>query len=281
MKVLVTGATGFLGKYVIEYLLSKDIYIIATGLEKCDDFITSSKKLAYIQYDINSSVNENTYKLFHSPDIMLHMAWEGLSDYKSSALVEKTLVAHSAFLRNIIDKGLKNLAVTGTCLEYGLKEGCLNEETPTEPVTNYGIAKDTLRKFLQQLKVQYRFNFNWLRLFYMYGQGQHPKSLIPQLEQAILNKQPSFDMSKGDQQRDYLPVEKVAEYIVDIALKQKDFGVVNCCSGKPVTVKSFAEEYLSKKNAKIQLNLGAHPYPDYEPFAFWGDNSKLKKLLYE
>ena len=119
----------------------------------------------------------------------------------------------------------------------------------------------------------------WVRLFYIYGKGQNPNSLFSQLEKAVANGEPEFNMSKGEQVRDYLPVEKVAENIVRIARQQETTGIVNCCSGEPVTVKSMVEDYLKRNRKTIHLNLGYYPYPDYEPFRFWGDPSKLKTIL--
>ncbi len=83
-------------------------------------------------------------------------------------------------------------------------------------------------------------------------------------------------MSGGEQLRDYLPVEKVAEYIVRTALQNDVTGVINCCSGKPVSVRKLIEDYLEEKKKNIRLNLGYYPYPDYEPMAFWGDIRRLK-----
>jgi dTDP-6-deoxy-L-talose 4-dehydrogenase (NAD+) len=76
-----------------------------------------------------------------------------------------------------------------------------------------------------------------------------------------------------------LSVEKVAEYIVKIALQNKVTGIINCCSGRPVSVKQFVNNYLEEKNAALKLNLGYYPYPDYEPMAFWGNDKKLKKII--
>jgi len=89
-----------------------------------------------------------------------------------------------------------------------------------------------------------------------------------------------FNMSGGEQVRDYLPVEKVAEYIVSIALQKQVTGVINCCSGEPVTIKDLVNDYLALKKQHITLNLGYYPYPDYEPMRFWGDNTKLLAVLY-
>ena len=85
-------------------------------------------------------------------------------------------------------------------------------------------------------------------------------------------------MSGGEQTRDFLPVDKVAEYIVTIAMQTKTTGIINCCSGVPVTVKQLVSNYLKTKNKSIKLNLGYYPYPDFEPMHFWGDNSKLKSI---
>jgi dTDP-6-deoxy-L-talose 4-dehydrogenase (NAD+) len=169
--------------------------------------------------------------------------------------------------------------VTGTCLEYGLHEGVLKEDLPSDPSNPYAIAKNELRKSLESLQKEHSFSFKWVRLFYMYGKGQNPNSLLSQLDKAIENREPSFNMSGGEQVRDYLPVEKVAEYIVKIAFQDKVTGIINCCSGEPITVKQFVADYLQSINKKISLNLGYYPYPDYEPMRFWGDNSKLKTIL--
>ena len=112
----------------------------------------------------------------------------------------------------------------------------------------------------------------------MYGQGQNPNSLFSQLDKALTNGDAVFNMSGGEQVRDYLPVEKMATYIVDIALQNKITGIINCCSGVPVTVKELVETYLKERNKNISLNLGYYPYSDYEPMRFWGDNSKLKSI---
>jgi dTDP-6-deoxy-L-talose 4-dehydrogenase (NAD+) len=88
-----------------------------------------------------------------------------------------------------------------------------------------------------------------------------------------------FNMSGGEQLRDYLPIQTAAEYIVKIALQNKVNGIINCCSGVPIKVKTFVENYLEKNKKKINLNPGYYPYPDYEAMAFWGDDKKLKKII--
>ena len=87
----------------------------------------------------------------------------------------------------MVANGLKDINVIGTCFEYGMQSGSLSENLPSKPVTAYAISKDTLRRFLEELKKNYNFYFKWIRLFYMYGKGQSPKSILPQLDKALDN----------------------------------------------------------------------------------------------
>lgn len=280
MKVLVTGATGFIGNYVVEELLLHNCSVIASSAnQQKAEQAPWFNKVTYIPFDFSSfDPAVNYFHFFYEPDLMIHLAWEGLPNYKSSFHEEINLPRHLALLSNLITNGLNDLTVTGTCFEYGMQEGCLGEDMSTFPTNLYGKAKDTLRKELEQLQTRHPFVFKWARLFYMYGKGQNPNSLLSQLDKALANGEQVFNMSGGEQVRDFLPVEKVAANIVRIALQQKVTGVINCCSGEPVTVKAFVENYLDKQNQKITLNLGFYPYPDYEPMRFWGDITKLKNI---
>ncbi len=279
MKVLVTGATGFIGNYVIEQLLEQGYTVIATStnieLAKQKSWF---EKVIYVPYKIFQP-KENLYEFFKCPDVLIHLAWEGLPNYKELFHIEKNLWDNYSFIKELVVGGLKNITVIGTCFEYGMVEGCLKEDMITNPANPYAIAKDSLRKFLNELKVKHNFNFKWVRLFYMYGEGQSPKSIIPQLQQALKNGDEQFNMSKGDQLRDYLSIEEVARNIYKIALQTNVEGIINCCSGKPIKLQDFIQDYLSKINKSIKLNLGYYPYSDVEPFAFWGDDTKLKSIL--
>jgi dTDP-6-deoxy-L-talose 4-dehydrogenase (NAD+) len=160
-----------------------------------------------------------------------------------------------------------------------MQSGAFMEDLQTKPDNPYGLAKDTLRKYLEQLQTHVDFNLKWIRLFYMYGKGQNPNSILSQLEAALERNDKVFNMSGGEQLRDYLPVEKVAEYIVKISLQDKISGIINCCSGNPISIRKLVENYLIEKNKSIELNLGYYEYPDFEPMAFWGDTNKLNRII--
>jgi len=279
MKVLVTGATGFIGHYVIQELLKKKVEIIATSTNLEKGRMKSWYDLVtYIPCDI-TNFPDDTFQYFREPDLAIHLAWGNLDNFRAMEHIEKHLFHHYSFIKNLVETGLSDITIAGTCLEYGLKDGSLSEELETNPVVSYGIAKDTLRKFLEELKKNNTFDLKWLRLFYMYGAGQHEKSIIPQLEAAIRNKDEVFNMSGGEQLRDYLPVEDLARYIVGISLQKKIFGTINCCSGNPISIRNLLEYRLKELNKNIVLNKGYYNYPDYEPMAFWGDNRKMNKIL--
>lgn len=280
-KILVTGATGFIGNYVIAELLSRRYEVIATSVQQEKAMQMSwYPQVNYIPYDLKLYENkQNLYSFFREPDIMIHLAWEGLPNYKQSFHLDENLPRHYAFLSNLVNNGLKDLLVTGTCFEYGMQEGCLREDMEARPANPYAKAKDELRIKLELLAKEKQIDLKWVRLFYMYGQGQSPNSLFSQLEKALANGDGVFNMSGGEQERDFLPVEQVASNIVTIALQDKVAGIINCCSGKAVAVKEFVQQYLAARQKHIELNLGFYPYTDYEPMRFWGDISKLKTII--
>ncbi|ANH80768.1 epimerase [Niabella ginsenosidivorans] len=278
-KVLVTGATGFIGNYVIQSLLKQEVQIVATSRSIEKKELLHHERITVKPFDLHQQhEKENLFNYFGQPDIIIHLAWEGLPNYRNAFHLEEYLPAHRRFLFNLIRNGARDLTVTGTCFEYGMQEGQLKESLPARPDNAYAKAKNELRIMLEQLQKEENFILKWVRLFYMYGKGQHPKSLISQLDTALEKGDTVFNMSGGAQTRDFMPVEAVAANIVKVALQQKVKGIINIASNQPVTVKQFVLDYLRSKNRKIQLNLGFYPYPDFEPMHFWGDNHKLKSI---
>lgn len=279
MKIAVTGATGFLGRHVLKELAKLDDEVVIAGRKTDGSLAGSNWKHVLLDLD-NYVPDTNYFSRLDQPDLLIHLAWQGLPNYKSLFHFEHNLMMQYGFLKNMVMHGLKNVVVTGTCFEYGMKEGRLSEEMITDPQNPYGLAKDTLRKCMTELQKKCHFELKWIRLFYMYGEGQHPGSLVAQLQDALDTGAEEFNMSGGAQERDYLPAERVAEYIVTIALQNEVSGIINCCSGKPITVKQLIENYLKTHQRKIKLNLGYYPYPDYEAMSFWGDTTKLKKIIH-
>lgn len=277
MKVAVTGAAGFIGRHVVAQLETAGVsptLVCRPGSPMPGGF----SRHRVVEMDI-ADAPPDAYDRVGGPEVVIHLAWGGLPNYSSQRHLDQELPAQRSFLDGLLMAGLSSLTVTGTCLEYGLQSGALREDMPTAPVTAYGSAKDELRRELERWRHNQRFNLTWVRLFYLYGDGQAAGSLLPQLESAMARGDDTFNMSGGQQLRDYLPVEEAAGYLVALAMNGRDNGVVNVCSGRPVAVRELVEAAVRSRGSSIQLKLGHFPYPEYEPMSFWGDRGKLSRIL--
>lgn len=272
MRVAVSGASGFIGRYVLSNLINRGIKPIALTRDK-SKISNFGHNIEIIELDINSQ-DLDTFQKIGSPELLIHLAWDGLPNYRSLHHFESELPKHYQFIKNLVQSGLKKVFITGTCLEYGMQSGELSPILPTRPENPYGYAKDALRKQLFFLKTNIDFQLIWGRLFYMYGEGQSPYSLYPQLKKAVENGDKSFNMSGGEQLRDYLHVSQVAELIVSSSLGNSSSECINICSENPISVKKIVESWLKENHWNIELNLGYYPYPDYEPMEFWGKKSE-------
>jgi dTDP-6-deoxy-L-talose 4-dehydrogenase (NAD+) len=275
MRVAVTGASGFVGRHVVRALHLRGATVTAISRHP-DAPLTDA--VAPLAMDIGKSRGP-TFDRIGRPDVLVHLAWSGLPNYQSAQHLERELPIQSAFLESCVRSGLARLVVTGTCLEYGMRSGELFESASTAPATAYAEAKHTLHQHLSALRERHSFDFAWLRLFYLYGPGQAPTSLYTQLRAAVASGSGGFDMSAGDQIRDFLAIETAAAYIADLALNHANAGIVNVCSGQPTSVIDIVSRWLQEWDVEIVLNRGVYPYPDYEPFAYWGSARRLHFLL--
>ncbi|MEO5363172.1 MAG: NAD-dependent epimerase/dehydratase family protein [Magnetococcus sp. DMHC-8] len=276
MKVAVTGAGGFIGRHVVAELLARAVPVMAVA-RAAGPLRAQWPAIQVVTMDI-ARPSPTAYLDLGSPEVLIHLAWGGLPNYRSLHHFEEELVRQYRFLRGLLEAGLPALVVAGTCFEYGMRCGACSEEMAPRPANPYAYAKDALHKQLTYLRMTHPFALTWARLFYTYGEGQMPGSLYPALQAAVNRGDAVFNMSGGEQLRDYLPVTTVAARLADLALQHADAGVINVCAGQPVAVRSLVEGWLREWGKEITLNLGYYPYPDYEPMAFWGDSKRWGQL---
>lgn len=278
MKIAVTGASGFVGRHVLTALLEHQVEVVAvtrdiqrlSGLSDSIDVITMD--IAHPEPDC--------FDRLGNPDVLIHLAWGGLPHYMSLHHFETELPRHYRFLKAMVAAGLPSILITGTCQEYGMQSGPLSEDLHALPGTPYSLAKDALRRQLEFLKATRPFELTWARLFYLYGEGQPESCLYRQLKGAVVRGESTFNMSVGEQIRDYLPVAEAGRMIASLAMAAGGKPrVINICSGQPISVRRLVEQWLLTHDWKIRLNLGHYPYPDYEPMAFWGDRRRLDRFL--
>lgn len=277
MKIAVTGASGFVGRHVLQALARiGGVQVVAASRGPAGDWLPAGMR--HVVLDITAPTTE-AFSRLGRPDVVMHLAWDGLPNYQALHHFELQLGQQYRFLRGLVDAGLPSLLCTGTCFEYGMQSGELHESFATDPRNPYGFAKDALRRELEFLRDDTRLQLTWARLFYMHGEGQAPNSLYSQFMAAGLRGDDVFRMSGGEQLRDYLHVSEVASALVALARRTTGAGVVNVCSGRPVSVRALVEGWLAAQQWPMKLAMGHFPYPTYEPMAFWGSNARLTQCL--
>jgi nucleoside-diphosphate-sugar epimerase len=266
-QVIVSGATGFVGRHLVPLLLKHNYQVVATARDS--NKAAQFDWFKYVQFVATDFHKHNTNISVEPGAGLIHLAWQALPDYKSLFHFEENLPFNYRFIKSLVLSGVRQVLITGTCFEYGSENGPRASTTKPLPNNPYAVAKDVLRQQLEFLAEENPFCLQWARLFNVYGKGQNPKCVLSQLDTAVDNGETVFNISCGERLRDYLPIEGVVRQLFDLYVSKKE-GTYNVCSGKPISVRRLVEERIKERAAHIQLNFGYYPYPDDEPIAFWG-----------
>lgn len=269
MRIIVTGGSGFVGSTLVPKLL-EDGHSLCIGTSKPKEIqpLPFYKAVDWFPLDL---CRHGEYTLPSGDfDLLIHLAWPKLNNYLTPEHLTHILPAQIDFVSQLLKRGVQRVLSLGTCMEYGMVEGAIPSHHPTYPVTPYGLAKDSLHKALTLLAPIYCANLQWLRVFYLYGNPPRKGTLLDKLNKAVDENLPGFPMSKGNQIRDFVGMDQLIQEIFWYLNHPETTGVFNVCSGKPITVLEFVQNYLAKQGLEIGLEPGKVAYPDYEPFAFWG-----------
>lgn len=258
--ILITGATGFIGRHVLEEISNKDfnIRLVVRNLNKFN-LIKSDKIEKIIETkDLFAETEEQWSEFCKDIDTVIHCAWYAEpGKYLQSDKNIDCLVGTMHLAKGAVKAGVRRFIGIGTCFEYDLSGGLLSTNTPLKPLTPYAGAKVATFSALSQYFKEVDVEFLWGRLFYLYGEGEDPRRLVPYLKEQ-LSKGEKADLTSGSQIRDFLDVKIAAKKIVDLSLG-KEQGAKNICSGKAITVRQLAEKIADEYGRRDLLNFGARP----------------------
>lgn len=271
MKVVVTGASGYIGRHVVDALIKMHHEVIAV------DMINKgiNTDATFLSLDIFS---DDIYNKLGRPDACIHMAWKDGFNHASDAHMGM-LSKHYAFIKNMIDGGVKYLSVMGTMHEIGYYEGCVDENTPTNPLSMYGIAKNALREASLLLADKSDTALMWLRAYYILGDDSNNNSIFTKITQMEHEGKASFPFVSGKNKYDFIHVDELAKQIATASTQSEITGIINCCSGEPVSLADKVNEFIEKNHYSIRPDYGKFPERPYDSPAIWGDNTKINLIM--
>lgn len=274
MKVLVTGANGYIGRHVVKALLDKGADVIACDIVT-DDVDERAERKTLNLFELPEG---NVYEQLGTPDVCLHMAWRNGFVHNAPTQIGD-LSAHYKFLTAMIDGGLKQLAVMGTMHEVGYWEGAIDENTPCNPISMYGISKDALRRAMILYCKQKECVLQWLRAYYILGDDKKNNSIFCKLLLAAEEGKKSFPFTTGKNKYDFITVDELADQLSAAVMQKEVSGIINCCTGKPMSLAERVEQFIKEHNLDIKLEYGAFPDRPYDSPCEYGDAKKISVIM--
>lgn len=272
-RVLVTGANGYIGTHVVQALLSCGCTVVACDV-RTDHIPQGAEALVADIFDPNCDI----YALAGKPACLIHLAWRNGFQHNADSHLQD-LPCHVDFLKRMIDSGISSVSIMGSMHEVGYWEGAIDEHSPTNPLSFYGIAKNALRQAAELLTKNTAVTFHWLRGFYIYGDDERSNSVLGKITVAAKNGQKTFPFTSGKNLYDFISIDELARQIAAAATQDEITGIINCCSGVPISLGEMAERFIRDNHLQIKLEYGAFPDRAYDSPGVWGDATKIRTIL--
>lgn len=274
--ILLTGSTGFVGRQVLNYLARQDVLltvIVRDGKQailKDYPFI----KTVIVSSDIFAETEEWWTEAFKGIDTAIHVAWYAEpGNYLQSAKNVDCLRGTLSMAKGAVKAGLRRFVGIGTCFEYDISLCLLSVDSPLKPLTPYAGAKAAAYMALANWLPTQSVEFAWCRLFYLFGEGEDNRRLVPYLRNRLAVGEPA-ELTSGKQIRDYIDVNEAGSLIGKVALSIVQ-GPINICSGIPITVRQFAERIADEYGRRDLLRFGARLDNHTDPSCVVGIRSEL------
>jgi nucleoside-diphosphate-sugar epimerase len=268
-RILLTGGTGFVGRQILKRLLARGCHVrmvVRTAASLSDEIEQ------VVVGDLFSAGPSILRDLCADVDVVCHAAWYAVPGKYLTADENVDCLSGSLRLgQAAIAAGVRRFVGVGTCFEYDLNGGCLRTNTTLAPTTLYGACKASAYMALSRLMDREGRSFAWCRLFYLYGEGEDRRRLVPYIR-SQLAAGAAAELTSGRQVRDYLDVEEAGRMIADAALGSTQ-GALNICSGRPLTVADMAFRIADEFGRRDLIKLGARQDSACDPPCVFGEPS--------
>jgi nucleoside-diphosphate-sugar epimerase len=278
MRVLLTGATGFIGSHLARLLVAEGHTVAAVVRRQSSRWrIHDVEPRLDIIWGDTYHVNGLRAELDRArADVCVHMAWDSVSGWSSPNAVDSA-AGSLMLLRAVLESGCKRLVVAGSSFEYEATDDPLTEESPIRPQDLYGAAKHAVHLVAEQVARMNDASLAWLRIFNTYGTYDDERRLVPSIVRALLRDE-CVATTAGEQIRDYTHVEDVASAILKVAESRYN-GPINIASGVAVSVRDVAVTTARLLGKAEKLRLGVLPYPPGEPMMNRADVRRLREEI--
>lgn len=273
-SVLVTGSSGYIGKHAVNALKQYGAHVIALDHKANRQSSADEQIVADIFVD-DFNLAEYCEAM---PDCCLHLAWRNGFKHDDCSHIDD-LSRHFAFISSLADKGVSQIAVMGSMHEVGYWEGPIDASTPCSPQSLYGIAKNALREALFVALKDSDIALQWLRGFYIFGDDENSQSIFGKILRASREGKRSFPFTSGQNMYDFISVYDLADMIARVVMQDEITGIINCCSGEPVTLAQAIETFIKDNDLDIVLDYGTFPDRPYDSPGVWGDATVIRGLM--
>lgn len=270
VRVVVTGSDGYIGVGVVSKLLDAGNEVVALGLKPCG--IENDRLEEHVGDYSDYEFDGKTF------DVLLHLAWRDGFVHNADSHIDD-LPKHYHFISKAIDSGISRIAVMGSMHEVGYHEGAVTDETPCNPTTPYGIAKNALRELTAFLCKRGGATMQWLRGFYLVSNDGRGASIFSKMVDTSRRGGTVFPLTSGKNKCDFLSYEEFCEQVVAVVEQSYINGIINICSGEGVALGKRVEQFVMDNDLGLEIKYGEYPDRPYDSPAIWGDSTKINKIM--
>ena len=272
-RFVVTGAGGYLGPHVVAALADRGHEVLA--VVRPGSSASTDSRAIRVEADVLAP--DFDVRSWGSPQGIVHLAWQDGFVHNSPAHLGQ-LSAHYRLLTAAAAAGAPRPVAPGTMHEVGYWEGAIASDTPTNPLSQYGIAKDALRRALP-LALPPETGLAWARAYYIYGDDRRSNSIFRKILEAVDAGKTTFPFTSGKNRYDFIRVEELGRQLAALAEAVDVTGTLNCCTGEPMSLADKVEQFIAENGLPISLEYGAFPDRPYDSPGVWGDATVIREVM--